>query len=180
MKPPNLCLPKRTRFHGPVTRLPPLCKDRPNGKLIFNSFMNDDELTEKELKRVEADDQAIQTILLGLPEDIDLFYDRDGVIYDPSTCISKFQGKGCALSISFILIDLIAQKEESRIQLQAKEFDLMACCMRIQASTSGTQTDKASVYDSDGSAEVSDIDKRMKNGAKPDKIEHGNEKSVKN
>ncbi|GJV20975.1 gag-pol polyprotein [Tanacetum coccineum] len=28
------------------------------------------ELTEKELKQVEADDQAIQTILLGLPEDI--------------------------------------------------------------------------------------------------------------
>ncbi|GJZ21551.1 hypothetical protein Tco_0558590 [Tanacetum coccineum] len=30
----------------------------------------DDELTEKELKQVEADDQSIQTILLGLPEDI--------------------------------------------------------------------------------------------------------------
>nr|GFC45823.1 hypothetical protein [Tanacetum cinerariifolium] len=30
----------------------------------------DDELTEKELKQREADDQAIQTILLGLPEDI--------------------------------------------------------------------------------------------------------------
>nr|GFA21935.1 hypothetical protein [Tanacetum cinerariifolium] len=30
----------------------------------------DDELTEKELKHIEADDQAIQTILLGLPEDI--------------------------------------------------------------------------------------------------------------
>ncbi|GJZ19370.1 hypothetical protein Tco_0555960 [Tanacetum coccineum] len=45
----------------------------PNGKLIYNSIINeatDDELTEKELKQVEADDQAIQTILLGLPEDI--------------------------------------------------------------------------------------------------------------
>nr|GEY33182.1 hypothetical protein [Tanacetum cinerariifolium]GEY36336.1 hypothetical protein [Tanacetum cinerariifolium] len=30
----------------------------------------DDELTEKELKQIEVDDQAIQTILLGLPEDI--------------------------------------------------------------------------------------------------------------
>nr|GEY65827.1 hypothetical protein [Tanacetum cinerariifolium] len=30
----------------------------------------DDELTEKELKQIEADDQAIQTILLGLLEDI--------------------------------------------------------------------------------------------------------------
>nr|GEU77714.1 ribonuclease H-like domain-containing protein [Tanacetum cinerariifolium] len=30
----------------------------------------DDELTKKELKQIEADDQAIQTILLDLPEDI--------------------------------------------------------------------------------------------------------------
>nr|GEW17382.1 hypothetical protein [Tanacetum cinerariifolium] len=45
-------------------------KSRPNGKLIYNSILNDDELSEKELKQIEADDQAIQTILLGLPEDI--------------------------------------------------------------------------------------------------------------
>nr|GEU49659.1 hypothetical protein [Tanacetum cinerariifolium] len=66
---------------------------------------------------------------------------------------------------------LIAQKEEAGIQLQAKEFDLMAAatdfdeikevnanCILMenlqQALTSGTQTDKAPVYDSDGSAEV--------------------------
>nr|GEZ84347.1 hypothetical protein [Tanacetum cinerariifolium] len=73
-------------------------KSRPNGKLIHNSILNgpyvrrmipepgdanlevtvtetfhlqtDDELSEKELKQIEADDQAIQTILLGLLEDI--------------------------------------------------------------------------------------------------------------
>ncbi|GJT70530.1 hypothetical protein Tco_1029816 [Tanacetum coccineum] len=49
-------------------------KSRPNGKLIYNSMINgpytDDELAEKELKQVEADDQAIHTNLLGLPEDI--------------------------------------------------------------------------------------------------------------
>nr|GEU49742.1 hypothetical protein [Tanacetum cinerariifolium] len=73
-------------------------QEKPNGKLIRNSIINgpyvrqmipepgntnrevpvnetfhvqtDDELTEKELKQIEADDQAIQTILLGLPEDI--------------------------------------------------------------------------------------------------------------
>nr|GEV09970.1 hypothetical protein [Tanacetum cinerariifolium] len=66
---------------------------------------------------------------------------------------------------------LIAQKEEARIQLQDKEFDLMAAAADLdeieevnancilmanlqQASTSGTQTNKAPVYDSDGSAEV--------------------------
>nr|GEX85463.1 ribonuclease H-like domain-containing protein [Tanacetum cinerariifolium] len=41
------------------------------GKVFSNSVeRTDDELTEKELKQIEADDQAIQTILLGLPKDI--------------------------------------------------------------------------------------------------------------
>ncbi|GKG48005.1 hypothetical protein Tco_0509890, partial [Tanacetum coccineum] len=56
--------------------------------------------------------------------------------------------------------------EEAGIQLQAEEFDLMAAASDLdeieevilmanlkQASTSGTQTDKAPVYDSDGLAE---------------------------
>nr|GEX92484.1 hypothetical protein [Tanacetum cinerariifolium] len=70
---------------------------------------------------------------------------------------------------------LIAQKEEAGIQLQAEEFDLMAdaadldeteevnanCILMAnlqQPATSGTQTDKALVYDSDGSAEVHDYE----------------------
>nr|GEV06280.1 retrovirus-related Pol polyprotein from transposon TNT 1-94 [Tanacetum cinerariifolium] len=80
------------------SRLLRYAKSRPNGKLIHNSIIidpyvrrmipkpgdtnrevpvnetfhvqTDDELTEKELKQIEADDQAIHTILLGLPEDI--------------------------------------------------------------------------------------------------------------
>nr|GEY80663.1 hypothetical protein [Tanacetum cinerariifolium] len=80
------------------SRLLRYAKSRPNGKLIHNSIINgpyirrkilepgdtnrevpvnktfhvqtDDELTKKELKQIEADDQAIQTILLGLSEDI--------------------------------------------------------------------------------------------------------------
>ncbi|GJW54029.1 hypothetical protein Tco_0098114 [Tanacetum coccineum] len=65
---------------------------------------------------------------------------------------------------------LIAQKEEAGVQLQAEEFDFMAAigdldeieevnanCILManlqQTSTSGTQIDKALVYDSDGSAE---------------------------
>nr|GEZ50998.1 hypothetical protein [Tanacetum cinerariifolium] len=80
------------------SRLLRYAKSRPNGKLIHNSILNgpyvrkmipkpgdanheitvtknfhlqtDDELSEKELKHIEAGDQAIQTILLGLPEDI--------------------------------------------------------------------------------------------------------------
>nr|GEV27922.1 hypothetical protein [Tanacetum cinerariifolium] len=66
---------------------------------------------------------------------------------------------------------LIAQKEEAGIQLQAEEYDLMVAAADLdeikevntncilmanlqQASTSGTQTDSALVYDTDGSAEV--------------------------
>nr|GFB44504.1 hypothetical protein [Tanacetum cinerariifolium] len=80
------------------SRLLRYAKSRLNRKLIHNSILNgpyvrrmipepgdanrevtvtetfhvqtDDELSEKELKQIEADDQAIQTILLGLPEDI--------------------------------------------------------------------------------------------------------------
>nr|GEY40293.1 hypothetical protein [Tanacetum cinerariifolium] len=65
---------------------------------------------------------------------------------------------------------LIAQKEEVGIQLQAEEYDLMAAAADLdeieevnancilmanlqQASTSGTQTNSAHVYDTDGSAE---------------------------
>nr|GFB76951.1 putative reverse transcriptase domain-containing protein [Tanacetum cinerariifolium] len=66
---------------------------------------------------------------------------------------------------------LIAQKEEAGIQLQAEEYDLMAAAANLdeieevnancilmanlqQASPSGTQTDSALVYDTDGSAKV--------------------------
>nr|GEX73701.1 hypothetical protein [Tanacetum cinerariifolium] len=80
------------------SRLLRYAKSRLNGKVIYNSIMNgpyfrrmihepgdadhevlvnetfhkqtDDELTEKELKQVEANNQAIHTILLVLPEDI--------------------------------------------------------------------------------------------------------------
>ncbi|GJZ14505.1 hypothetical protein Tco_0550182 [Tanacetum coccineum] len=73
-------------------------RSRPNGKMIVDSIENgpyvtrmiatpgepdlpvpipetfheqtDEELTENDIKRMDADDQAIQTILLGLPEDV--------------------------------------------------------------------------------------------------------------
>nr|GEY17313.1 hypothetical protein [Tanacetum cinerariifolium] len=78
------------------SRLLRYAKSRPNGKLIHNSILNGpyvkkiipepgdanrditvtetfhlqtaDELFDKELKQIEANDQAIQTILLGLPK----------------------------------------------------------------------------------------------------------------
>nr|GEY85035.1 hypothetical protein [Tanacetum cinerariifolium] len=43
-------------------------KSRPNGKLIHNSIINGP-YVRRMISELEADDQAIQTILLGLPED---------------------------------------------------------------------------------------------------------------
>ncbi|GJS45311.1 retrovirus-related pol polyprotein from transposon TNT 1-94 [Tanacetum coccineum] len=58
------------------SRLLRYAKSRPNGKLIYNSIMNGPYVRRMIPKpgdadhEVETDDQAIQTILLGLPEDI--------------------------------------------------------------------------------------------------------------
>ncbi|GKA79994.1 hypothetical protein Tco_0786590 [Tanacetum coccineum] len=252
------------------SRLLRYAKSRPNGKLIYNSIMNgpyvrrmipepgdtdrevpvpatfheqtDDELTVAEIKQMEADDQAIQTILLGLPEDIYAAVDscetaqeiwlrvqqmmkgsdigiqekkaklnqngynavqnvgnqvvqnavqnpgvqnvgnRNGLIVVPGITNQNPNGNGNVVAaraegnaIGNNDSVLIAQKEEVGIQLQAEEFDLMAAAADLdeieevnancilmanlqQASTSGTQTDKAPVYDSDGSAEVHNYD----------------------
>nr|GEV11838.1 hypothetical protein [Tanacetum cinerariifolium] len=198
----------------------------------------DNELVEKELEQIEADDQAIQTIFLGLPEDIyaaekkaKLFNEwkmftsnegesiesynhrflklmndlkrnkhfqkrlpgigmgttlyrmsgirlhriqefRMGVGHFARNCMVRPRRRDAAYLQTQLLI---AQKEEARIQLQAEEFDLMGAAVDLdeikkvnancilmanlqQASTSGTQTDKALVYDSDGSAEVHDYE----------------------
>ncbi|GJR58244.1 hypothetical protein Tco_1500406 [Tanacetum coccineum] len=48
------------------SRLLRYAKSRPNGKLIYNSIMNDDELTEKELKHVECD-TPIKSQRSGIP-----------------------------------------------------------------------------------------------------------------
>ncbi|GJV47492.1 retrovirus-related pol polyprotein from transposon TNT 1-94 [Tanacetum coccineum] len=255
------------------SRLLRYAKSRTNGKLIYNSIMNGpyvkrmipepcdpartvpvpetfheqtkDELTEAEIKQMKSDDQAIQTILLDLPEDIyvavdscetaqeiwltctdgesiESYYHRvlklmndfkrnkhfpekiasnlkflnnlqpewsrhvtinignhNGVIVVPGIANQNGNGnvvvaraeakeKGCCLSSDSVLI---AQKEKAGIQLQAEEFNVIAsvadldeieevnenCIMMAnlqQASSSGTQTDKAPVYDSDGSTKV--------------------------
>nr|GEU41893.1 hypothetical protein [Tanacetum cinerariifolium] len=63
-------MPNKENYVPWSSRLLWYAKSRPNGKLIYNSILNGDELSDKELKQIEADNQAIQTILLGLPEDI--------------------------------------------------------------------------------------------------------------
>nr|GEX39870.1 reverse transcriptase domain-containing protein [Tanacetum cinerariifolium] len=123
---------------------------------------NYDELSDKEFKQIEADDQAIQTILLGLPKDI-------YAAVDSCETAQEIPRRRDDAYLQTQL--LITHKEEARIQLQAEEYDLMAAAADLdeieevnancilmanlqQASTSGTQTDCAPVYDSDRSAEV--------------------------
>nr|GEZ55602.1 protein FAR1-related sequence 5 [Tanacetum cinerariifolium] len=246
-------------------RLLRYAKSRPNGKLIHNSIINgpyvrrmipepgdtnrevpvnetfhvqtDDELTKKELKQIEADDQSIQTILLGLLEDIyaavdscetaqeiwlrvqqmmkgsdigiqekkaKLFNEWERQIAQPGMNIGQdkqmqmvggngenqfrqYAGQNVGNLNGYNAVQNVRNqhvlremqlgimKEDAGIQLQAKEFDLMAAAADLdeikkvnancilmanlqQASTSGTQTDKAPVYDSDGSAEVHDYE----------------------
>nr|GEY78190.1 hypothetical protein [Tanacetum cinerariifolium] len=52
------------------SRLLQYAKSRPNGKLIHNSILNGPYVRKMIPEQIEADDQAIQTILLGLPKDI--------------------------------------------------------------------------------------------------------------
>ncbi|GJW93840.1 hypothetical protein Tco_0173512 [Tanacetum coccineum] len=100
------------------------------------------------------------------------YYNYRGDGHYASNCTVKSRKRDVAYLQTQLLI---AQKEEAGIQLQAEEFDLMAAAADLdeieevnancilmanlqQASTSGTQTDKAPVYDSDGSAEVHHYD----------------------
>nr|GEV35097.1 integrase, catalytic region, zinc finger, CCHC-type, peptidase aspartic, catalytic [Tanacetum cinerariifolium] len=222
------------------SRLLRYAKSKPNGKLIHISILNgsyvrkmipepgdanrditvtktfhlqtDDELSDKELKQIEVDDQAIQTILLGLPEDIyaavdsyktaqEIWLRVQQMMKGSDIRIQKKKAKNkhfpekIASNLKFLNN---MQPEWSRhmarsnggnqfrqyagqnagipagyndvIGNQAKE---KGCCLssdtvvdcsegrgrnltpsRRQASTSGTQTDSAPVYDTDGSAEV--------------------------
>ncbi|GKD71021.1 hypothetical protein Tco_1325111, partial [Tanacetum coccineum] len=91
-------------------------------------------------------------------------YNYRGLGHLARNCTVRPKRRDAAYLQTQLLID---QKEEAGIQLQAEEFDLMAAAADLdeikelnancilmanlqQASTSGTQTDKAPVYDSDG------------------------------
>nr|GEW97756.1 hypothetical protein [Tanacetum cinerariifolium] len=235
-------------------------KSRPNGTLIHNFTINgpdvrrmipepgdtnrevpvnetfhvqtDDELTEKELKQIEADDQAILTILLGLPEDIyaavdscetaqeiwftfnkgesiESYYHRFLKLMNDLKRNKHFPEK-IASNLKFLnnlqpkwsrhvtivhktkdlhtadytqLYDFLKYNQKENVGNQngligvpgnanqngnagAADLDEIKkananCILKAnlqQPSTSGTQTDKAPIYDSDGSAKVHDYE----------------------
>nr|GEX86303.1 retrovirus-related Pol polyprotein from transposon TNT 1-94 [Tanacetum cinerariifolium] len=268
---PNGKLIHNSIIIGPYVRRMILEPGDPNRKVLVNETFHvqtNDELTKKELKQIDPDDQAIQTILLSLSEDIyatvdscetaqeiwlrvqqmmkgsdieiqekkaKLFNEWErqmqmvggnggnqfrqyagqnvGNLNGYNDVQNNPNGNGnlvaaCAKgnatghndnqircynsrglghfarnytvrprrrAAAYLQTQLlIAQKEKAGIQLQAKEFDLMAAvadldeieevnanCILManlqQALTSGTQTDNAPVYDSDGSAEYTKL-----------------------
>nr|GEV09355.1 40S ribosomal protein S10-1-like [Tanacetum cinerariifolium] len=174
-----------------------------------------DELTEKKLTQFEADDQAIQTILLGLPEDIYVAVDscetaqeiwsrvqqmmkgsdigiqeKKAKLFNEGerfTSNGNLNGYNDVQNVGNQVIqnavqnsngngNLVAARAEGNatghngnqircyncrgVDLDEIE-EVNANCILManlqQASTSGTQTDKAPVYDSDGLAEVNKV-----------------------
>nr|GFB03743.1 hypothetical protein [Tanacetum cinerariifolium] len=176
----------------------------------------DDELTEKELKQIEADDQAIQTILLGLPEDIyaaeknaKLFNEWERFTSNEGESIESYYNRFLKLmndlkrnkqfleNLKFLnnlqlewsqhVTIMVGGNGENQFRQYARQNvrnlngynaiqnvekqvaqnprfqnvrnqNGLIGVPRNQASTSGTQTDKAPVYDSDGSDEVHDYE----------------------
>nr|GEZ47355.1 hypothetical protein [Tanacetum cinerariifolium] len=226
---PNRKLIHNSNINGPyVRRMIPEPGDLNREVLVNETFhvQTDDELTKKELKQIEADDQAIQTILRGLPEDIyaavdscetaqeiwlrvqqmmkgsdigiqekkakqmqmvggnsgSQFRQYDGqnvrnlngynavqnvknqVVQNP-----KIQNVGNQNGLT--VVSGIANQNSNgngnlvaaRAKVDLDEIEeVNENCILMdnlqQASTSGTQTNKAPVYDSDGSAEVHNYD----------------------
>nr|GFA85987.1 hypothetical protein [Tanacetum cinerariifolium] len=60
----------RIQVQGPLLAIDQREPDLPVPVLESLHEQTDEELTETDIKRMDADDQAIQTILLGLPKDV--------------------------------------------------------------------------------------------------------------
>nr|GFA03788.1 hypothetical protein [Tanacetum cinerariifolium] len=181
------------------SRLLRYAKSRPNGKLIHNSILNGPYVRKmipkpgdanREITRISSKPRNRQIAQPGMNmvQDRQMqmvraraegnaarkngnqirCYNCRGVGHYARNCTVMPRRREAAYHQTQLLI---AQKEEARIQLQAKEYDLMAAAADLdkikevnancilmanlqQASTSGTQTDSAPIYDTDGSAEV--------------------------
>nr|GFB36011.1 hypothetical protein [Tanacetum cinerariifolium] len=134
-------------------------RSRPNGKMIVDSIENG---PYTDIKRIDADDQAIQTILLGLPEDV---YAANGRIQGAQNSVVQSGGNQNGLVVVPRIANqsgtgnIVAARAEGTGNGDLDEIEeVNANCILManlqQASTSSTQHDKAPVYDTDGSAEV--------------------------
>nr|GEW86262.1 hypothetical protein [Tanacetum cinerariifolium] len=117
------------------------CFDTAEGR-----YKTDEELTEKEVKQMESNDQATQTILIGNQNRYNAIQNArnrvgQNVVQNPDKVLqlqrigslcqelhSQTKEKGCCLSLDSV-ID--SQKEKVGIQLQAEELYLMASACDI-------------------------------------------------
>nr|GEY61031.1 hypothetical protein [Tanacetum cinerariifolium] len=154
------------------SRLLRYAKNRPNGKLIHNSIISGPYIRRMipEPGDTNRDVPNVRNQVAQNPR-VQNVRNQNGLIGVPGNANQNLNGNG----------NLVAALAEGNavghngIQLQAEEFDLMAAAANLdeieevnancilmanlqQASTSGTQSDKAPVYDSDGSAEVHDYE----------------------
>ncbi|GJV26560.1 hypothetical protein Tco_1379255 [Tanacetum coccineum] len=121
-------------------------KSKPNGKLLVNSILHSpymmNSLRNKK-KKMEADDHAIQTILMGVLEDIYVGVDScDTALEIESGCSECSSESG------------YSEYWESEWAYCCSEDYKLECESKWESSTSGTQIDKAPVYDSNRSAEA--------------------------
>ncbi|GJV05144.1 retrovirus-related pol polyprotein from transposon TNT 1-94 [Tanacetum coccineum] len=149
-------------------------------------LMTNEELTEKEVKQMEADDQAIQIILMGLPKDIYAAVDSCGEVNELRSCVTSAEDGSILLETTqsvhdkrccpFFRLSCDCSKGGRGIQLQAEEFDFIVRLgvlerdlrkslqtyildyLHASIDISVYLEYKDPVYDSDGSAEVHEYD----------------------
>nr|GEY00097.1 Gag-Pol polyprotein [Tanacetum cinerariifolium] len=165
------------------SRLLRYAKSRPNGKLIHNSILNGpyvrrmipepgDANRKNQIENGNLVAARAEGNLAGKNGNQIRCYNCRGVGHYVRNCTVRPRRRDAAYLQTELLI---AQKEEAGIQLQAEEYDLMVAAVDLdeieevnancilmanlqQASTSGTQTDSAPVYDIDGSVEDTSVE----------------------
>ncbi|GKD19865.1 hypothetical protein Tco_1209023 [Tanacetum coccineum] len=142
----------------------------PRNRQIAQPGMNMDQDRQMQMN---VENQVVQNVVQN--PGVQNVRNQNGLLVVPGIANQNLNGNGNVVAARAEGNLLIAQKEEAGIQIQAEKFDLMAAAADLdeieevnancilmanlqQASTSDTQTDKAPVYDSDGSAEVHHYD----------------------
>nr|GEX20286.1 hypothetical protein [Tanacetum cinerariifolium] len=121
-------------------------------------LQTDDELSDKELKQIEADDQAIQTILLGSDIRIQekkakLFNEWERFTFNEGESIESYYHCFLKLMNDLKRNKHFPEKIANLDELKKVNANCILMANLQQALTLGTQTESAPVYDTDGSAE---------------------------
>ncbi|GJQ90735.1 hypothetical protein Tco_0001874 [Tanacetum coccineum] len=159
---------KEMKFGNTLCDIYSKCGDMDASMQVFEN------MDERKVKQIEADDQATQTILMGLSEDIYAVVDSCETTQEiwlhvvqkavQNLGVHNVRNQNGLIVIPGIANQNMNQNKSGNVVAARAEGDLdkieevNANCILManlqQASTSGTQTDNALVYDSDGSTQV--------------------------